>query len=112
MINFLSLRKCILVSLAGGIFFGALIAVLSPGVFWVEWLSATTLSCPLLFGLLSAWHWAWGGKLLGLIMAMAIFFAFFTRWYSKRYDKIGSRLPFWDMIAFICGFSGLVLVGD
>jgi hypothetical protein len=69
--KFLLLRTRLLVSLVGGIFLGALIAVLSPGVFWVGWLSATILSCLSLFGMLSAWHWVGGGKLLGLMMAMA-----------------------------------------
>jgi hypothetical protein len=66
-----SLRMRILASLLGGAVLGAIIASLCPGVFWIGWLSASILSCASLFGMLSAWRWAGGGKLLGWMVAIA-----------------------------------------
>lgn len=51
-----------------------------------------------------AWLWRW-------IAVEAIFLGFFTHWYASRYLHVGGRLPFWQMLAWIVGLSGLVLAG-
>ncbi len=51
-----------------------------------------------------AWLWRW-------ISVEAIFLGFFTHWYLGRYTNLWLKMPFWQMIAWIVGLSGLVLVG-
>lgn len=40
----------------------------------------------------------------------AIFLGFFTQWYASRHLRLGGRLPFWQMAAWIVGLSLLVLL--
>jgi hypothetical protein len=51
-----------------------------------------------------AWLWRW-------IMVEAIFLGFFTHWYLGRNFKLWVKMPFWTMVIWIIGLSGLVLVG-
>jgi hypothetical protein len=52
----------------------------------------------------SAWLWRW-------ILVEGIFLGFFTHWYISRYYHVWERLQFWQMLAWIIGLSGLVLIG-
>lgn len=58
-------------ALAAGMLIGAAVAALSPGLFWPGWLAASLLSTAGLLCLVSAWHWAGGGRLLGWMIALA-----------------------------------------
>lgn len=51
----------------------------------------------------SAWLWRW-------IAVEVVFLGFFTHWYIGRYYRIWVRMQFWEMIAWIIGLSGLILV--
>jgi hypothetical protein len=58
-------------SLLGGVLFGALIAVLSPGSFTQGWGAAAILFSGAIFALASAWQWAGGGRRLAVLVALA-----------------------------------------
>jgi 4-amino-4-deoxy-L-arabinose transferase-like glycosyltransferase len=51
---------------------------------------------------------AWLARLIAVEM---VFLLFFTNWYFSRYFNWFGRLPFWTMIAWIVGLSGLIVVG-
>lgn len=51
-----------------------------------------------------AWLWRW-------VLVEAIFLGFFTHWYLGRNFKFWIKMPFWTMVIWIIGLSGLVLIG-
>lgn len=51
-----------------------------------------------------AWLWRWVG-------VECVFLAFFTYWYVGRYYRLWVWMPFWSMVLWIVGLSGLLLVG-
>ena len=66
--------------------------------------------------LLAGWGWQWARSqcdpwLVRWIAVEVICLGFFTQWYAARYLHLGSKLPFWLMIALILAFGGLVLLG-
>ena len=61
----------LLVSLAGAVLLGGVIASLGPGSLWAGWLAASFLCWISLFVLASVWRWAEGGKTLGWMVALA-----------------------------------------
>jgi hypothetical protein len=66
--------------------------------------------------LLAGWSLLWAIErrdfmLVRWLMIEAVFLAFFSSWYFSRYFQIGSRMPFWEMVAWICGISSLLLAG-
>jgi hypothetical protein len=74
----------------------------SQFIVWLALLAAWSVDWALAHR--DAWLWRWIG-------VEAIFLGFFTNWYFSRYFNTWARLPFWTMIAWIVGLSGLVLVG-
>lgn len=61
----------ILIALAGGLFFGAIISVLSPGDFITGFFAISALLFVLFFILISCWYWAGGSRMLAWIMVLA-----------------------------------------
>jgi hypothetical protein len=68
---------------------------------WMALLAAWALDWALVHR--DAWLWRW-------MVVESIFIAFFTHWYLSRYYKVWVKLPFWEMVIWIAGLSGLVLV--
>ncbi len=65
--------------------------------------------------LLAAWAWGWAFVhrdvwLRRWLMIEAVFVLFFLQWYASRYTRLFSRLHFWEMVAVILLFSGLILL--
>jgi hypothetical protein len=52
----------------------------------------------------AVWLWCW-------VIAEFIFVGFFTHWYLARYYKLWVKLPFWEMVIWIAGLGGLILIG-
>ncbi len=52
----------------------------------------------------AVWIWCW-------VAAEAVFLGFFTHWYLSRYYRLWVKLPFWEMVLWIAGLGGAILVG-
>jgi hypothetical protein len=59
------------VSAAAGLLLGLPVALLGPGDFLRGWLAASLLLALSVFGLVSAWRWGGGGRVLGLLISLA-----------------------------------------
>lgn len=52
----------------------------------------------------AVWLWCW-------VLTDAVFVAFFTHWYLSRYYRLWVKLPFWQMVLWIGGLGGVLLIG-
>ena len=69
--NFEKIRSRLIVSIVSGILLGAGVASFSPGVFVNSWLASSFLLILSIYGLISAWHWAGGGKAMAWMILLA-----------------------------------------
>ena len=74
--NFEKIRSRLIISIVSGILLGAGVASFSPGVFINSWLASSFLLILSIYGLISAWYWAGGGKAMAwmIILAFALRF--------------------------------------
>jgi hypothetical protein len=102
-----------LIWLAGFMFLWIIIASIRAGGDMVDNPRYRSIFLPWL-ALLAAWSVQWAVQhrdfwLARWLIVEAIFLGFFTNWYLSRYLKLWDRLPFWTMVVWIVGLSGLVL---
>ncbi len=69
----MSLQKKILYSFVISLVLGAGVAAVSPGSFWMGWLTSFVILLPCLYLLFLAWSWGGGGKTLAWMVAAAFF---------------------------------------
>ena len=69
--NFDRIRSRFIFSVIGGVLLGAWIASFSPGVFFRSWLASSLLLALSFWGLILAWKWAGGGKVLAWMIITA-----------------------------------------
>jgi hypothetical protein len=67
----MSLWKRVIFSLIAGLIGGSLVAYASPGDFGSGLLGASALTALCVFGLISTWHWAGGGRTLAWMITLA-----------------------------------------
>ena len=69
--NFENIRSRLIISILSGILLGAGIASFSPGIFVNSWLASSFLLIISIYSLISAWHWAGGGKAVAWMILLA-----------------------------------------
>jgi hypothetical protein len=74
----------------------------SQFILWLALLAAWSVDWALAHH--DAWLWRW-------MIIEAIFLGFFTHYYLGTYYRLWLKMPFWSMLVWIGGLSGLVLVG-
>ena len=65
--------------------------------------------------LLASWAWFYHKKtrshwLYYILVIEAFFVLFFLQWYISRYYYLGTKLPFWQIVAIIASISAIILL--